>query len=274
MNCFDYEIKDLMSAGMEQKFKEISKNYYETKIEELQHSIDEDEFETDEEYKRAWDDLFILNVNLAYYVDDEYTNMIVNQLLPACENKHCYWKHETTDELCDALLKDFKQLDLFNFDNEQDCLDNDLYKLPVNEPDEDPNIEELSQPLFDHQLNDPFEGPTPYFDFINSTDPYEFNCDCQYSEDKPKMNIEKDKKNLEKYEMVQHPQHYNTYSVEVIDMFEKIYGVERTADWCEMTALKYRMRMGAKPENPINQDLKKEQWYLEKAKELRSKINK
>lgn len=273
MNYFDFDLKDLMSAGMEQKFKEISKIYYETKIEELQHSIDEAKFETDEEIDRAWDDLYNLNVNLAYYVDDEYTNMIVNQLLPACEDKHCYWKHETTEELCDSLLKD---LDLFKFkfDNEQDSLDNDLYKLPVNEPDENPNKEDLSQPLFEHQLNDPFEGPTPYFDFVNSTEPSEFNCDCQYLADNLKMNIEKDKKNLEKYEMVQHPQHYNTYSVEVIDMFEKIYGVERTADWCEMTALKYRMRMGVKPENPINQDLKKEQWYLEKAKELRNKISK
>jgi hypothetical protein len=29
------------------------------------------------------------------------------------------------------------------------------------------------------------------------------------------------------------------------------------------------MRMGTKPDNSIEQDLKKEQWYLNKAKELR-----
>ena len=41
---------------------------------------------------------------------------------------------------------------------------------------------------------------------------------------------------------------------------------------CEMTALKYRMRLGLKPENPIEQDLEKEKWYLNKANELRNKL--
>lgn len=48
-----------------------------------------------------------------------------------------------------------------------------------------------------------------------------------------------------------------------------IWGKEKVADWCEITAFKYRMRMGTKPNNSIEQDLKKEQWYLNKAKELR-----
>ena len=72
------------------------------------------------------------------------------------------------------------------------------------------------------------------------------------------------------YEMVNHPGHYNTYSMEVIDMMEKIWGREATALWCEMTAFKYRMRMGSKPgDNSMEQELKKEKWYLDKAKELR-----
>ena len=71
-------------------------------------------------------------------------------------------------------------------------------------------------------------------------------------------------------EQVNHPQHYNNYSVEVIEMFRRIYGDEATALWCEMTALKYRMRMGTKEDNPIEQDLAKEKWYLEKAKELKN----
>lgn len=49
-----------------------------------------------------------------------------------------------------------------------------------------------------------------------------------------------------------------------------IWGKEKVADWCEITAFKYRMRMGTKPDNSIEQDLKKEQWYLKKAKELRT----
>lgn len=71
------------------------------------------------------------------------------------------------------------------------------------------------------------------------------------------------------YEMVNHPSHYNNYSKEVIDMMVAIYGKENTALFCEMNAFKYRMRMGTKPNNSIEQDLKKEKWYLDKAKELR-----
>lgn len=56
------------------------------------------------------------------------------------------------------------------------------------------------------------------------------------------------------YEHVNHPKHYNNYSVEVIDMMVSIYGIEATATWCEMTAFKYRMRVGTKPDNPVEQD--------------------
>ena len=70
------------------------------------------------------------------------------------------------------------------------------------------------------------------------------------------------------YEHVNHPSHYNNYSVEVIDMMKKIWGAEATALWCEMTAFKYRMRMGTKPDNPVEQDLAKEAWYLEMAQKL------
>ena len=75
------------------------------------------------------------------------------------------------------------------------------------------------------------------------------------------------------YEMVNHPTHYNNYPIEVIDMMVGIWGVENVALWCEITAFKYRMRMGTKPENSIKQDLEKEAWYLNKAKELRGEPN-
>ena len=74
--------------------------------------------------------------------------------------------------------------------------------------------------------------------------------------------------NTDEYEMVDHPQHYNNYEYEVIDMMRKIYGDEKTAIFCELNAFKYRMRMGTKPTSPINEDLKKEQWYLKKKKEI------
>ena len=79
-------------------------------------------------------------------------------------------------------------------------------------------------------------------------------------------------KEEEKYDYVNHPKHYMNYSIEVIEMFEKIYGVETTMKYCEMTALKYRMRLGLKPNNSIEQDLNKEKWYLNKMNELKNKL--
>lgn len=83
------------------------------------------------------------------------------------------------------------------------------------------------------------------------------------------------------YEMVNHPKHYNNYDVEVVDMMEKIWGTKATMEWCKMTAYKYRMRMGTKPgenDSPeamkakLLEDFNKEQWYLKKADELKSKL--
>ena len=74
------------------------------------------------------------------------------------------------------------------------------------------------------------------------------------------------------YEMVNHPSHYNQYDIEVIDMIIKIWGPEIAALWCDITAFKYRMRMGTKPDNSVEQDIKKEQWYLNKAREIRASI--
>ena len=73
------------------------------------------------------------------------------------------------------------------------------------------------------------------------------------------------------YEMVNHPTHYNQYDKEVIDMIESIWGTYLAQKWCEITAFKYRMRMGTKPGNSIEQDLKKEKWYLDKSAELKAK---
>jgi hypothetical protein len=74
------------------------------------------------------------------------------------------------------------------------------------------------------------------------------------------------------YEMVNSPSHYNSYSIEVIDMMVKIWGVEKTITFCEMNAFKYRMRMGTKPGNSTDQDLEKEFWYLKKANELKQTL--
>lgn len=62
------------------------------------------------------------------------------------------------------------------------------------------------------------------------------------------------------------PSHYKQYPVETIEMMRRIWGDDVTAQWCIMTAFKYRMRMGHKDD--IQQELNKEAWYLGKAAEL------
>lgn len=64
--------------------------------------------------------------------------------------------------------------------------------------------------------------------------------------------------------------HYNGYDKEVIDMMIDIFGKEETAIFCKINAFKYRMRLGLKggPEK-IPEDLAKEQWYIDKAHELK-----
>jgi hypothetical protein len=74
------------------------------------------------------------------------------------------------------------------------------------------------------------------------------------------------------YEYVNHPKHYNNYDVEVIDMMERVFGTYETYAFCKLNAFKYRMRAGTKPNIDVKQDLDKEQWYLNKAKELKDKM--
>lgn len=72
-------------------------------------------------------------------------------------------------------------------------------------------------------------------------------------------------------EMVNHPAHYNAPGrKECIEEMVDIWGAEQTAMWCEMTAYKYEYRAGTKDGNSKEQDLAKRQWYLDKAKELRT----
>jgi hypothetical protein len=46
--------------------------------------------------------------------------------------------------------------------------------------------------------------------------------------------------------------------------------LKASINFCEMSAFKYRQRMGLKPEQPIESDLKKAKWYEAKALELRN----
>jgi len=66
------------------------------------------------------------------------------------------------------------------------------------------------------------------------------------------------------------PSHYKKSNKEVFEMMIDIWGKDAYIAHCEMCAFKYRMRLGEKPEQPIERDLEKAKWYENKAKELRN----
>jgi hypothetical protein len=72
-----------------------------------------------------------------------------------------------------------------------------------------------------------------------------------------------------KYDYI-NPSHYKTGQFETIEMMIAIWGIEASINFCEMSAFKYRQRLGLKPEQPVERDLAKAKWYEEKAQELRN----
>jgi chitinase len=71
----------------------------------------------------------------------------------------------------------------------------------------------------------------------------------------------------ETYDFI-NPNHYKQGEKETWEMMLEIWGKEAFITHCQMTAYKYMQRLGKKPDNPIEQDLKKAKWYLDKAQEL------
>jgi hypothetical protein len=69
------------------------------------------------------------------------------------------------------------------------------------------------------------------------------------------------------------PSHYKLGTMETFDMMVLIWGKEKAIAHCEMTAFKYRMRAGKKPDQPIERDMEKAKWYDNKANELRNGKN-
>lgn len=69
---------------------------------------------------------------------------------------------------------------------------------------------------------------------------------------------------------VNHPPHYNQYPKEAIDIIIDTFGVSDAIIFCKVNAFKYRLRMGLKGD--LAEDFAKEQWYLNKAKELREQV--
>lgn len=65
------------------------------------------------------------------------------------------------------------------------------------------------------------------------------------------------------------PSHYKKGDKQVYEMMIDIWGVNAYIKHCEMCAFKYRMRLGEKPDQPVERDLDKARWYETKAKELK-----
>lgn len=62
------------------------------------------------------------------------------------------------------------------------------------------------------------------------------------------------------------PARYNQYQIETIEMMRRIWGNDAVRLWAEMTAFKYRMRLGHKDETDL--ELAKEKWYLAYSKTI------
>ena len=69
------------------------------------------------------------------------------------------------------------------------------------------------------------------------------------------------------------PDHYKQNNKEVWEMMLDIWGPGAFIAYCEINAFKYRMRAGHKPNNPIEQEIKKANWYEQKAIEIAERYN-
>lgn len=67
-------------------------------------------------------------------------------------------------------------------------------------------------------------------------------------------------------EQVNHPEHYNFGSIEVIDYIRSTLGDEGTYDFCIGNVIKYISR--AKHKGKLVEDLKKACWYLAYAQSI------
>lgn len=69
--------------------------------------------------------------------------------------------------------------------------------------------------------------------------------------------------NKPKYDMVDHPNHYCHGSIETIDYIHAIVGDEGLFRTCQSCILRYASRLGEKPGNTVEMDLKKIRKYCD-----------
>lgn len=69
-------------------------------------------------------------------------------------------------------------------------------------------------------------------------------------------------------DQVNHPSHYNDNGYECIEVMEAIYGPEKVKIFCELNAFKYLWRAGKKDGESEKKDIKKANWYTDRAKTI------
>lgn len=80
-----------------------------------------------------------------------------------------------------------------------------------------------------------------------------------------------DKSAKKQYDKHGNAAHYDD-RINVLTKMELIWGTYNVMTFCELTEFKYRMRMGKKPGQPIEQELKKANWYAAAAKTLKERF--
>lgn len=65
--------------------------------------------------------------------------------------------------------------------------------------------------------------------------------------------------------------HYDDQRINMIHIFERVWGTRAVMTYCEITALKYRIRMGKK--DNLEQELIKAEWYQRMASYLLGKVD-
>lgn len=68
-----------------------------------------------------------------------------------------------------------------------------------------------------------------------------------------------------------HAEHYRSERLDAMTIFERIFGTMSLMTFCEMNALKYRIRLGKK-NSSLEVDLTKANWYESQAKILFKKL--
>ncbi len=134
------------------------------------------------------------------------------------------------------------------------------------------SIEDLSEPQCDEQeyipLNDPepdrddYSGKQHMFqeDWMNWNKRQDLENHPHGPQDWEKLR-RMDDAMVKPYEFVNKPKHYYYFGLQAIDIIEKSLSWEEFIGFLKGNSLKYRLRLGSKPNQPIYQDLKKAKWY-------------